>query len=179
MCPQIPLNLRNPAALTKHIGTHILFGNRARLGDNPCGFCLSTDGSCKIWLDRRRGKNRSVYVDLARSRCPNKSKLSLGQPKDDKVRCTNKPIYCPIEDCADTVPAFWTYNLLIHLTKVHGLEGPRLTKYKELYEVSAEELKFMKKEETKIRNSRTTAAKLQRNHDWTISEAHRITPPKQ
>jgi hypothetical protein len=176
MCPHIPLTLRNPAALARHIGVHMLFGDRARIGDNPCGFCFGFDGSCKIWVNFRKGRKGSAFIDMKRSKCPNLCKLSLGESKAKKARCTNKPVYCPI--CGESEGTFWMYNMEIHLTKVHGLEGAALERHKKLYAISTEEIKYMRKQDVKIRNARMTHSKIQRIVDFRVSEAHQIIPPK-
>ncbi|KAL6299448.1 hypothetical protein BKA93DRAFT_694851, partial [Sparassis latifolia] len=140
-CPTLPLTVGDRGKLLQHIGGHILFDALVLPETMPCGFCLSVGSFCAIYLVKGRGSQGGHTVDMQRTRCPNKFKISITRAsKSTKTApCTNVPPLCPL--CPKDSPAVWKYNLQQHLMAAHKTDPER---FKMQWDIADEERAAMK-----------------------------------
>ncbi|KAF8160309.1 hypothetical protein BJ912DRAFT_1151048 [Pholiota molesta] len=131
-CPDVLISSFNGQNLLKHMGSHILHDPHVERSREPCGFCLNTSFSCKIFL------KRNSMIDMTKSECPYLRNIRITQAKTFSVTqpCTNHPLRCPLCEAQGTgFPAVWKYNFRAHLARFHPTATPENhTEYWQLHE---------------------------------------------
>ena len=156
-----------------HTGPKLLLHNAAHIltepelaSRAPCGFCLRSNGECKIVL--QHGKTEKINMD--QSVCKNLMKIQIRKAGtySKSSPCTNAPVRCPL--CPSDAEAIWKYNLRQHLEVRHP--GCSLDYYKSMWEITTQEREHV---------SRNRGIKRRRNREDTfpsgvaVSEEHSST----
>ncbi|PBK88629.1 hypothetical protein ARMGADRAFT_1065534 [Armillaria gallica] len=150
-CPRVIIAQLSGPALLRHSGAHILHDPSFR-DQEPCGFCLTTDGSCSIRLHQRR---QADHVDIKKSQCPHvvSTNLLKAERSSERSPCTNRPLRCPL--CPEYADAVWRYILRSHISRIHPSANIML--YEDLWGISSDERTRMKQQYLTVpRQSRKT-----------------------
>ncbi len=171
LCPSLLISAKERGVLLNHIGAHILHDPRIDRNATPCGFCLSSGDACAIYVKRGKGAKSGDILDMQRTRCPSKYKLSIARTSTSTLTspCTNVPLRCPY--CPKGSPAVWKYNMPCHLRRAHRLDPEA---FASIWKPSTSESESMKKlldgkpRDSKRKRKMTKAAKTAEM----VSEAH-------
>lgn len=109
--PSITLDRNKGQRVLEHIGAHILFDPKVKIGDDPCGVCLRPAPLCVFHFRKTKGSVGGNNIDLKMSTCPVKLKYYYGKAEEHTASspCSNVPVWCKF--CEKTV---WRYNFRHH-----------------------------------------------------------------
>lgn len=138
-CDRCP-NMALPTGpkLLLHNAAHIL--TEPELAEqSPCGFCLRTNGECRIVLQ----PGKANKIDSGKSVCKNLIKIQLRKAGTylQTSPCTNIPMKCPL--CPPDADAVWRYNLRQHIEVRHPGYSP--VSHEKLWQVLDQEREHVAK----------------------------------
>lgn len=173
--PPVPLDASQGKKVLEHMAAHILYDPKVKKVDQPCGICLRPSPVCQHYLERSKGANGGLRIDVRRSSCKYQVRFhySKASKSSASAPCTNIPIHCPACS-AKTAPAVWKYNMRAHFAQRHPNQS--LDDFPELdHTLTAFERTEMKSQWQKRQTTARRPRKKETAPQFTISEAHKAS----